>query len=92
MVIALKVIVSLAIAMAWYRLTSDQEQSIFFFVLMLIIFFIRPIAYQSPTEREEYLEKFKRSKERQMNLERMRRDEKKKSAEEKKKRMGVKDE
>ncbi|WP_297813670.1 hypothetical protein [uncultured Helicobacter sp.] len=92
MIIALKVIVSLIIAMIWYKLSSNQEISIFFFVLMLIIFFIRPIAYQSPKEREEYLEKFKRSKERQMNLERMRRDEKKKSAEEKKKRMGVKDE
>ncbi|MBD5164860.1 hypothetical protein [Helicobacter sp.] len=91
MVIVLKVVVSLVIAMIWYKLTSNQETAIFFFVLMLVIFFIRPIAYQSPTERQEYLEKFKRSKERQMNLERMRRDEKKKSVEEKKKRMGVKD-
>lgn len=90
-VIALKVIVSLVIAMIWYKLSSNQETSIFFFVLMLVIFFIRPIAYQSPTERQEYLEKFKRSKERQMSLERMRREEKKRSAEEKKKRMGIKD-
>ncbi len=92
MIIALKVVVSLVVAMIWYQLTSNQETAIFFFVLMLVIFFIRPIAYQSPTERQEYLEKFKRSKERQMNLERMRRDEKKKSMEEKKKRLGVKDE
>lgn len=91
MVIALKVILSLVIAMVWYQLTSNQETAIFFFVLMLVIFFIRPIAYQSPTERQEYLEKFKRSKERQMNLERMRKEEKKKTLEEKKKRMGVKD-
>ncbi len=90
MVIVLKVVVSLVIAMIWYKLTSNQETAIFFFVLMLVIFFIRPIAYQSPTERQEYLEKFKRSKERQMNLERMRREEKKKTIGKKKKKMGVK--
>lgn len=90
-IIALKVILSLVVAMSWYQLTSNQETAIFFFVLMLVIFFIRPITYQSPTERQEYLEKFKRSKERQMNLERMRKEEKKKSLEEKKKRIGAKD-
>ena len=92
MIIALKVIISLGIAMIWYKLTSNQEVSIFFFVLMLVVFFIRPIAYQSPTERQEYLEKFKRSRERQMNLELMSKDENKNSLSEKKKRMGVKDE
>lgn len=73
--------------MVWYKLTENQEISIAFFVLMLVISFMRPITYQSPTEREEYLEKFRRSKERQMNLEQMRREEKKKSLEEKKKKM-----
>ncbi|MDA3966418.1 MULTISPECIES: hypothetical protein [Helicobacter] len=87
MVIALKVIISLAVAMAWYKLTENQEISIAFFVLMLAISFMRPITYQSPTEREEYLEKFRRSKERQLNLENMRREEKKKALEEKKKRI-----
>ena len=82
--IVVKVIASLLVAMAWYHLTANQETSIFFFVLMLVICFIRPIAYQSVTEREEYLEKFRRSKERQMNLEKMRREEKKKAMEEKK--------
>ncbi|TLD85048.1 hypothetical protein LS70_000345 [Helicobacter sp. MIT 11-5569] len=88
MVSALKVVISLAIAMAWYQLTSNQETAIFFFVLMLVIFFVRPIAYQSQTEREEFIEKYRRSKERQRNLEKMRQEEKKKALEEKKKRMG----
>ena len=43
---------------------------------MLIVFFIKPIAYQSPTEREEFIEKFRKSKERQINLELMRKEEK----------------
>ncbi|EEO25854.1 hypothetical protein [Helicobacter winghamensis] len=88
MVSVLKVIISLGIAMAWYQLTANQETAIFFFVLMLGIFFIRPIAYQSQTEREEFIEKYRRSKERQRNLEKMRQEEKKKALEEKKKRMG----
>ena len=85
MVALLKVIVSLAIAMAWYQLTSNQETSIFFFVLMLGILFVRPIAYQNQTERAEFIEKYRRSKERQRNLERMRLEEKKKAREEKQK-------
>ncbi|WP_257004286.1 hypothetical protein [Helicobacter pullorum] len=47
-----------------------------------MIFFIRPISYQSPTERQEYLDKFRKSKERQMNIEQLRREEKKKAQEE----------
>lgn len=39
MIIALKVIISLGIAMIWYKLTSNQDVAIFFFVLMLVIFF-----------------------------------------------------
>lgn len=85
MVALLKVIVSLAIAMAWYQLTSNQETSIFFFILMLGILFVRPITYQNQTERAEFIEKYRRSKERQRNLERMRLEEKKKAREEKQK-------
>lgn len=87
MVMALKILISLGVAMAWYHLTQNQETSIFFFVLMLVIFFIRPIAYQSPTDRQEFIEKYKRAKERQLNLENMRLQEKKKNLEEKKKRL-----
>lgn len=82
MVVLFKVITSLIIAMVWYKLTSNQETAIFFFILMLVIFFIRPISYQSPTERQEYLDKFRKSKERQMNIEQLRREEKKKAQEE----------
>ncbi|MCI5968706.1 hypothetical protein [Helicobacter sp.] len=88
MVFALKVIISLGIAMVWYQLTANQETAIFFFILMLGIFFIRPISYQNQTERQEFIEKYRRSKERQRNLEKMRQEEKKKAFEEKKKRMG----
>ena len=87
MIAILKVVISLAIAMAWYQLTSNQETSIFFFVLMLGILFIRPITYQNQTERAEFIEKYRRSKERQRNLERMRLEEKKKAREEKQKAM-----
>ena len=82
MVVIFKVITSLIIAMVWYKLTSNQETAIFFFILMLVIFFIRPISYQSQTERQEYLDKFRKSKERQMNIEQVRREEKKKAQEE----------
>ncbi|WP_279144419.1 hypothetical protein [Helicobacter pullorum] len=82
MVVLFKVITSLIIAMVWYKLTSNQETAIFFFILMLVIFFISPISYQSPTERQEYLDKFRKSKERQMNIEQLRREEKKKAQEE----------
>ena len=82
MVVIFKVITSLIIAMVWYKLTSNQETAIFFFILMFVILFIRPISYQSPTERQEYLDKFRKSKERQMNIEQLRREEKKKAQEE----------
>ena len=82
MVVIFKVITSLIIAMVWYKLTSNQETAIFFFILMLVIFFMRPISYQSPTESQEYLDKFRKSKERQMNIEQLRREEKKKAQEE----------
>ena len=58
MVALLKIIVSLAIAMAWYQLTSNQETSIFFFILMLGILFVRPITYHNQTERAEFIEKY----------------------------------
>ena len=63
--------------MFWYKLSGDGEISIALFVLMLIIFFIKPIAHQSPTQTEEFLQKYRRSKERQANLEQMRKNEKK---------------
>lgn len=88
MTLLFKIILSLGIAMAWYQLTGNQETAFFFFILMLAIFFIRPIAYQNQTQREEFLEKYKRSKERQKNLEKMRQEEKRKAYEERKKRMG----
>lgn len=77
MVFVLKIVISLLVAMVWYHLSGNAETAIFFFIFMLVVFFIRPISYQSPTEREEYLEKFRRSKERQLNLENMRIQEKK---------------
>lgn len=86
MVVLLKVIISLGLAMGWFYLTENQEVSIAFFVLMLIIFFIRPISYQSPTEREEYIDKIRKAKERQMMLEQERRREARKAVEEKLKR------
>lgn len=84
MVNFLKVVISLGIAMAWYQLTQNQETAIFFFILMLGILFIRPIPYQKQSERVEYMEKYRRAKERQKNLERMRLEEKRKALEEKK--------
>lgn len=86
MVNFLKVVISLGIAMCWYKLTGNQEISIAFFVMLLVIFFIKPIPYQSPTERKEYIEQIKHSQERQASLENLRRDVKKRAAEDKKKR------
>ena len=83
MVIVLKVLISLGVGMGWFYLTENREVSITFFVLMLIIFFIRPIAYQSPTEREEYLDKIRKAKERQMAIEEERKREARKAVEEK---------
>ncbi|WP_104722597.1 hypothetical protein [Helicobacter mesocricetorum] len=83
MVHLLKVIVAFAIAVMWYYLTGNQEIAIAFLVLMLIISFVRPIAYQSTTERQEFIEKFRKSKERQINLELMRKEEKRRAQEEK---------
>ncbi|MDE5602942.1 MAG: hypothetical protein K2I71_03350 [Helicobacter sp.] len=87
-----KIIIALGIAMIWYYLTGNQEISITFFVLMLIVFFIKPIAYQSITEREEFLEKSRKSRERQINLELMRREEKKRAQEERNKKKSKEEE
>ncbi|MCH5322579.1 MAG: hypothetical protein J1E31_03235 [Helicobacter sp.] len=86
MIVFFKILLSLGVAMAWYHLTSNQEVATIFFVLMLIIFFIRPIPYQTPTERQEYIDKMRRARERQASIEEERRREKKKALEEKNKR------
>ncbi|AWI33807.1 hypothetical protein [Helicobacter apodemus] len=87
-----KIIIAFAIAVIWYYLTQNQEISIAFFILMLIVFFIKPIAYQSSTEREEFIEKFRKSKERQINLELMRKEEKKRAQEERDKKKSKEEE
>lgn len=86
MIVILKIFTSLIIAMLWYQLTGNQEISIAFLVILLIVFFVRPIPFQDPEQRKQYLEKIKRAHEKKLEIEKQKSDERKRMLMERKKR------
>ncbi len=54
----------------WYAFNGEGSEiiAIGIFVLILFVFFIRPVSFQDPEKREEYIERLKKNHERKMIL------------------------
>ncbi len=74
----LKFLIAGIVAVSWHYLTHDMRISIFFFLLVLAILCLKPIVFQDPKQREEFIEKIKEAREKQRFLESERIAEKKK--------------
>lgn len=72
--------------MLWYQLTGDKDISIAFLVILLVIFFVRPIPFQDPEQRKQYIDKVKRAHEKKIEIERQKSEERKRMLLERKKR------
>ena len=74
----LKFLISGIVAIAWNYLTNDMQMSVFFFLFTLAILCLRPIVFQDPKQREEYIQKLKDARAKQEFLAAERKAEKKK--------------
>lgn len=74
----LKFLIAAIVAIAWHYLSNDMQISIFFFLFVLAILCLRPIVFQDPKQREEYVQKLRDARERQEFLAAERLAEKKK--------------
>ena len=74
----LKILFSSIIGITWYRLSGDDTavaiaSTLFIFVLLVLL--MRPIEFQSPKKREEYIKKMKEKRERRLALEQKQKEE-----------------
>ncbi|BDQ27509.1 hypothetical protein [Helicobacter heilmannii] len=78
MTTGLKLLFAMVLGMAWYLVngetSGDIALMIFFFVAFLLL--IKPISFQPPEKREDYIEQLKRSYERKMDLKKKEKEEK----------------
>ncbi|RAX57592.1 hypothetical protein CCZ01_05475 [Helicobacter monodelphidis] len=74
----LKFLIAGMVAIAWHYLTGNMQIAIFFFLFVLAILWLKPITFQNPKQREEFIQKMKEARERQAFLESERLEEKKK--------------
>lgn len=67
----LKFLFSLAIGVAWYNVADDGGFAIALtlFIFVLLVLLMRPIEFQSPEKREDYIQKMKEKKERRLKME-----------------------
>ncbi|BDQ29410.1 hypothetical protein [Helicobacter ailurogastricus] len=74
----LKILFAIALGLAWYivngETSGDLALMIFFFVAFLLL--IKPISFQPPEKREDYIQQLKRSYERKMDLQKKEKEEK----------------
>ncbi|AFI04733.1 hypothetical protein [Helicobacter cetorum] len=73
----LKIVLASIIGGTWYTLNGvgSEVVSVGIFVLILFVFFIRPISFQTPERREEYIQRLKTNYERKMALQNKQKEE-----------------
>ncbi|GAA7197402.1 hypothetical protein ID0444_13450 [Helicobacter pylori] len=66
----LKLVLASLMGGLWYAFNGEGSEiiAIGIFVLILFVFFIRPVSFQDPEKREEYIERLKKNHERKMIL------------------------
>ncbi len=74
----LKIIFAGIISLSWYLLNGEDsgELSLMIFFFLAFILLTKPISFQSPEKREDYIQQLKRSYERQMDLKNKQKEEK----------------
>ncbi len=66
----LKFFISAAIGITWYHLGGENSaMALVFFFVILGVLFMKPIRYQDPKRREEYMQRIRDSRERKIALE-----------------------
>ncbi|TLD82134.1 hypothetical protein LS68_003815 [Helicobacter sp. MIT 05-5293] len=67
---AFKVLAAAIIGGVWYHFGGeDASMALVFFFVILGVLFVKPIHYQDPKRREEYMQKMRESRERKIALE-----------------------
>lgn len=65
-----KIILAAIIGATWYHFGGeDAAMALVFFLIILGVLFMKPIRYQDPKRREEYMQKIRDSRERKIALE-----------------------
>ncbi|WP_104748777.1 hypothetical protein [Helicobacter cetorum] len=61
----------------WYSINGEGSEAVALgiFILILFIFFIRPISFQAPERREEYIQRLKTNYERKIALQNKQKEE-----------------
>lgn len=71
MQIFLKFLLAAVVGAMWYHFgeSEDTAMALIFFFVILGVLFMKPIRYQDPKRREEYIQKMRASRERKIALE-----------------------
>lgn len=70
MMIFIKFLVAAVIGSTWYHFGGeDPAMALVFFLVILGVLFMKPIRYQDPKRREEYMQRIRDSRERKIALE-----------------------
>ncbi|PAF41458.1 hypothetical protein [Helicobacter sp. 11S03491-1] len=71
MKIFLKVLIASGIGGLWYHMNGASSNTVAFilFIFVLFILLMKPIEYQSPQKREDYMQQLKKKRERRLALE-----------------------
>lgn len=76
----LKFFIAALVGALWYHFgESDPSMALVFFMIVLGVMFMKPIQYQDPQRREQYMQKIRESRERKLILEKERLEEKKRA-------------
>lgn len=74
----LKFFISALVGGLWFHFGgNDPSMALVLFIIVLGIMFMKPIQYQDPNRREEYMQKIRDSRELKLSLEKERLEEKK---------------
>lgn len=66
----LKILLAAIIGATWYHFGGeDAAMALVFFFVIVGVLFMKPIRYQDPKRREEYMQKIRDSRERKLALE-----------------------
>ncbi|WP_120945733.1 MULTISPECIES: hypothetical protein [Helicobacter] len=79
MQLGLKILFAAALGMGWYGINGEEsaEFSLLIFLFVLVLLLLKPITFQSPEKREDYIQQLQRNIERKRELKNKERAEKK---------------
>ncbi|MDO7253613.1 hypothetical protein [Helicobacter cappadocius] len=71
MKIFLKILIASLIAGLWYHMNGDESGfvAIALFIFVLFVLLVKPIEFQSPAQREDYIQQMKKKREQKLAIE-----------------------